>query len=351
MIVGCFDMMIKKSWKMKDQASFLNRLNDLCEKGYTLKDGLLFLQLNETGYKKEDLSLCIQRLAKGDSLRAALAELQFHRDVLGYLYFAEQHGDLQFALKESSNMLKKKMIQVEKLMKLLRYPIFLIFTIIIILFIVNTVIMPQFEKLYEAMNVEPSFFSIFLLVLFDFSKWFLFIFLFMICLSSLYYFVGFKKKQADEQMSLLLNIPILNKFLKMFNSYFFSLQLSNLLKGGLSTFESFKIFENQNMLPFFKIEATCIIEQLKKGERLESIVEDRRFYEKELAHVILHGQANGKLARELYTYSQLIIEQLEEKILKMITVIQPAIYILVGCVILFVYLSMLLPMYEMIEHI
>ncbi|MED4400919.1 competence type IV pilus assembly protein ComGB [Metabacillus fastidiosus] len=344
-------MKIKKSWKVKDQANFLKRLSDLLERGYTLNEGLTFLQLNETGTRKEELFICIQRLAKGDSLRAALTELQFHRDVLSYLYFAEQHGDLQFALKESSGMLMKKMIQMDKLMKLLRYPIFLLFTIIIILSIVNTVIMPQFQQLFGTMNIEPSFFSVFLLTVFDLFKWLFFILLFFILCLGLYYFFDFKKKQADDQMSILLNIPIFNKLLRMFNSYFFAVQLSNLLRGGLSIFESLTIFKKQNMLPFFKMEAAFIIEQLRKGERLESIMEENHFYERELGHVILHGQANGQLARELYTYSQFIIDQLEAKILKMITVIQPTIYILVGLVILFVYLSMLLPMYEMIEHI
>lgn len=99
------------------------------------------------------------------------------------------------------------------------------------------------------------------------------------------------------------------------------------------------------------MEGTHLINRLSAGEQLHTIIEKRGFYEKELPLVILHGQANGQLSRELYTYSQLIIEKLEQTIIKIITFIQPAIYGFVGVIVLFVYLSMLLPMYKMMENL
>jgi competence protein ComGB len=119
----------------------------------------------------------------------------------------------------------------------------------------------------------------------------------------------------------------------------------------MSTFESLKIFETQNILPFYRLEAIHLIGKLKTGVQFHQIIEERGFYEKELSLVILHGQANGQLSRELYMYSQLVIEKLENKIVKAMTIIQPAIYAFVGIVVLFVYLSMLLPMYKMMENI
>ncbi|MFC0269983.1 competence type IV pilus assembly protein ComGB [Metabacillus herbersteinensis] len=340
-----------KSWAIKEQALILGRLSNLLEKGYTLNEALVFLELNEKGQKKADLSSCIKHLSSGNSFRYALTELKFHRDVISYLYFAEQHGDMEFALREGSDMLNKKTIQVEKLKKILRYPLFLIFTVVIIVSIVQSVISPQFQQLYQSMRLEPSLSTLFLLIIFDLSKLSLILLLILVILFTIYYFAFFKKKQADEQMLLLLKIPILKKTIKMFTSYFFALQLSNLLRGGLSTFDSLKIFESQSILPFYRIEAGYLIDRLKKGDRLDKIIQLRPFFERELAHVILHGQANGQLPRELYTYSQFVIDQLENKVIKAISIVQPTIFALVGIIILVVYLSMLLPMYQMIEHI
>ncbi|WP_299087956.1 competence type IV pilus assembly protein ComGB [uncultured Metabacillus sp.] len=344
-------MKIKDKWSLKEQADILKRLSSMLEKGYTLNEALSFLYVNEQGSKKSDLLICINQLSSGHSFRSVLSKLHFHRDVLSYLYFAEQHGDMEFALKASSEILHKKMTHLDKLAKILRYPIFLIITVSIILSIVQSVISPQFQQLYNSMNLEQSFFSIFLLVLFALLKWCGiggFIITIMIIL---YYFFIFKKKPIDEQMEIMIKIPIVKRIFCMLHSYFFALQLSNLLRGGLSTFESLKIFEKQNILPFYRTEASRFIEKLKAGVQLHQIIEDSHFYEKELALVILHGQANGQLARELFMYSQFVIEKLENKIIKTMAIIQPTIYAFVGVVVLFVYLSMLLPLYNMMENL
>lgn len=344
-------MKINQKWTLKDQAAILKRLSSMLEKGYTLNEALNFLFVNEKGSKKEDLFACMTLLSSGHSFRKALTNLRFHRDVLSYLYFAEQHGDMEFALRESSEILHKKMTQLEKLTNLLRYPVFLIITVSIILSIVQAVITPQFQQLYDSMNIEASFFSLFLLFVFAAIKWLGIGIIVFAVVVLFYYFVSYKKKTIDHQMRLLLKIPIVNKIFIMFHSYFFALQLSNLLRGGMSTFESLKIFETQNILPFYRIEASHLIENLRTGAHLHQIIADREFYEKELSLVILHGQANGQLARELYMYSQFVIEKLEHKIVKAMTIIQPTIYSFVGIVVLFVYLSMLLPMYKMMENL
>lgn len=348
---GCTVMKTRKKWSLKDQASILKRLSSLLEKGYTLNEALNFLRVNESGTKKEDLMQCMGMLSAGHSFRHALSNLHFHRDVLSYLYFAEQHGDMEFALRESSEILNKKMTHLEKLTKILRYPIFLIITVMIILSVVQSVITPQFQQLYNSMNIEASFFSLFLLFAFAAIKWFGIGCIGIGAVMVFYYFSVFKHKPIEKQMSLLVKIPIISKIFIMFHSYFFALQLSNLLRGGLSTFESLKVFESQNIIPFYQIEAIHLIEKLKTGSHLHQIIDDRGFYETELSLVILHGQANGQLARELYMYSQLVIEKLESKIMKAMTIIQPTIYVCVGIIVLFVYLSMLMPMYKMMENI
>jgi competence protein ComGB len=344
-------MKIKQKWSLKDQAAILKRLSNMLEKGYTLNEALNFLYVNEKGSKKDDLFSCMTHLSSGNSFRQSLTNLYFHRDVLSYLYFAEQHGDMEFALRESSEILHKKMTHLEKLAKILRYPIFLITTVIVILSIVQSVITPQFQQLYSSMNIEASFFSVFLLLVFNALEWLGIVSLLVGITFLFYYFFSYKKKTIEDQMSTLLKIPIINKVFIMFHSYFFALQLSNLLRGGMSTFESLKIFESQNILPFYRLEAIHLIGKLKTGVQLHQIIEERGFYEKELSLVILHGQANGQLSRELYMYSQLVIEKLENKTVKAMTIIQPAIYAFVGIVVLFVYLSMLLPMYKMMENI
>ncbi|MDQ0858403.1 competence type IV pilus assembly protein ComGB [Bacillus sp. V2I10] len=342
-------MKIKKKWLIKDQAMFLKRLSDLLEKGYTLNEAMKFTSIDLNEEKKQAVFFCLRELSKGVPVRTAFEKLRFHNEVLSYLYFAERHGDLETALREGGEMLNRKLVQHEKMKKVLQYPLFLFFTIGILLYISQSVIAPQFQQIYHSMNIKPSILTEILFMIFQGTKLFLIFILMLFVLGSIFYISYFKKLLPQEKMRIAIKIPLWKKFVILINSYYFSLQLSNLLKGGLSIYESLTVFENQNLLPFYRDEASWFIDHLKKGERFEGLVARNLFYEKELTQVIGHGQANGHLARELYTYSQFVLERLENKLMKWIMLIQPAAYFAVGMTVLMMYLSMILPMYHMME--
>ncbi len=342
-------MRIKKRWALKDQAIFLKRLSSLLEKGYSLNDAMKFTSIDLSDEKKQDVLFCLRELSKGVLLRSAFEKLQFHSEVLSYLYFAEKHGELDIALREGGEMLNRKLIQHEKLKKVLQYPLFLFFTIGILMYISQSVIAPQFQQIYRSMNLKQSFLVEVLFFIFQGSTYFMVFIVIIFIGGSIFYVTFFNKLLPQEKMRISLKIPLWKKFAVPLNSYYFSLQLSNLLKGGLSIYESLTVFENQDLLPFYRDEAAWFIGQLKKGDRFEVLVERNDFYEKELTQVVAHGQANGHLARELYTYSQFVLERIETKMVKWILLIQPAAYLAVGLTVLIMYLSMILPMYQMME--
>lgn len=59
----------------------------------------------------------------------------------------------------------------------------------------------------------------------------------------------------------------------------------------------------------------------------------------------------GTYTESLYSYSQFLIERLERKAEKWTGLIQPLIYGLTAAIILILYLSMLLPMYQMMNQL
>jgi len=333
------------------QTEFLQRLSDLLEQGYSLNEAIMFTKLHLPLKMKQDLEICVKKLAEGHSFRSVLEMLGFQKSILSYLYFAERHGDIKFALKESSRMLKKQMLHMEKAKQALRYPIFLFLLIGAILYAMQSVVAPQFIQMYESMNMTTSFFLFILLSLFDLLKFILITFFLLFLFLIPYYYLLFRNYSPTKQQRFLLRIPILRKGLTLYHSYYFSSQMSYLLKGGLSIFESLVLFCEQNLIPFYQEEAKWLMGELKKGEKLDELLIKRPFFEQELAAVVHHGLAIGKLDRELYTYSQMMIDRLERKIIKWISLIQPIIFLTIGLLVLAVYLSIILPVYQIMEKV
>ncbi|TYR82424.1 competence protein ComG [Priestia megaterium] len=329
----------------------LKQLSKLIEKGYTLSQALSFLVFQLSVRQKSDIKQCLTELRLGGSLHDSLTRLNFHRDVLSYLYFSEQHGDLQFALRESSRMIKEKVMHRRKFQKLVQYPLLLLLFILAILFVLSTVLLPQFETLYLSFGQKQSLFLLFFMdamSLFPYA-----IPLILILFSACYgiYLFYIKKLPAVTQMNLLIKIPIVKKFTQLFNSYFFSIHMSNLLKGGLSIYECFLLFQRQSHHPFFQKEAVYFTDQLSSGVKLNQIILSKPYYQKDLADIIIHGQKNGDLSQELYDYSLFMIEHMEALIFRVLKYVQPITFLFIGIVILLMYMSVMVPMLEIMSNL
>ncbi|WP_268536786.1 competence type IV pilus assembly protein ComGB [Bacillus atrophaeus] len=342
---------IKKSWPINDQANLLNRLGDMTENGYNLLDGLRLMELQMNKRQRTEMSAAVNRLREGEPFYQVLQALAFHKEAVSICYLAEMHGELSVAMRQSGGLLERKLTQANQLKKVIRYPIFLIFTVFVMFYILQAVIIPQFSGVYQSMNMETSRTTAVIFAFFQHVHYAVIGFVLLALGAALYYWFGFKKKSPADKMLFFVRIPILGRLVILFNSYFFSLQLSSLLKSGLSIYDSLTAFKEQSFLPFYRQEAEQIINKLRAGESIDRALYKHPCYENDFCEVVLHGQLSGQLHRELFTYSQFLMERLERKVEKWTGILQPVIYGIVAGMILIVYLSMLLPMYQMMNQL
>lgn len=336
-------------WKNKDKAVFLIRLGKLLSQGYSLSDGLNFLKYHQKDHVQAVLDRLSDQLSQGEPLHERLEEIGFPRDVLGYLYFSERHGDLAFALAESGKMMEKREDLKERIRKLVRYPIFLLWMVTILIVFMMQYLFPQFRALYASLNVDFPWFTKMFLTLVDHTPIF-FVVLFVLLLAAfLFYMTRFRTLHPRAQLSILSRFPLLRTFLPLLLTQYFAVQLSYLLKGALSIYEALTIFESQHHLGFFQQEASAMKRALRNGERFEDVLSQNPFFVKELSEVIVHGQMSGNLADELLHYSNLLMEMIESRANRALTVMQPALFAGVGTVVLMLFVSILLPIFHLLD--
>ncbi|KXZ18509.1 competence type IV pilus assembly protein ComGB [Bacillus nakamurai] len=341
---------IKKTWPLKDQANLLKRLGEMTEKGYSLIEGLRLLELQLHKRQLAEMTAGIRQLREGDAFYQVLQVMSFHKEAVSICYFAEKHGELPAAMKQSGELLQRKLAQTNQIRKMLRYPMFLIFSVCVMFYLLQSMIIPQFSGIYQSMNMKTSRSTALIFAFFQHFHEACAILIFFAFIMFVYYLFVFRKKSPQDKMLLFVKIPLIGKAAVLFNSYFFSLQLSSLLKSGLSIYDSLTAFKEQSFLPFYRQEAENIIERLKAGETIESALYRHPCYENDFAAAVSHGQLSGQLHRELFTYSQFMMERLEQNAEKYTGILQPVIYGVVAGMILIVYLSMLMPMYQMMNQ-
>lgn len=346
---GSVISMGRNRWKTFEKAEFLRRLGQLLLQGYTLSNGIDFLKYHQKDVIKAKLDQLSEKLRQGETFHEVLAEFDFPKDVLGYLYFSEKHGDLAFALTESGNMLVKREEVKIRFRKMLRYPLFLLWVVVILVIFMTRLLFPQFQRLYESLDLDFPWFTDWFLAMIDMVPLLFGVVIVIFAFGFLYYITRFRHLHPHAQFAHLIRIPLLRSFLPMVITQYFSAQISRLLKGGLSIFECLTVFEGQHHLAFFQQEASRMKRALKRGERLEDVIRDSLYYVDELAEVIAHGQKNGNLAEELFHYNNLLLDMIETKIKRWMTVVQPAIFAGIGGVVLIMFVSILLPIFNLMN--
>ncbi|WP_303660191.1 competence type IV pilus assembly protein ComGB [Bacillus cereus] len=344
-------MFERKGWRLHEQVLLLRRLGELLEKGYSLLQALEFLQFQLSSAKQLQLQHITEELKNGQSLHDAFHQMLFHPDVLSYLFYAQQHGDVSFALKQGSVLLHRKDKYQKDMMKVLRYPLFLSLFLLGILTVFNLVLLPQFETLYSSLRATSASFTDHIMSFIQMLPYVIGAFFLIVALGVCIYVLYLRKLPPIQRVSIMVRIPLIKTFLILTNSHYFSVQLSGLLQGGLSVLEALTLMIEQKHHPFFQCEAARIEALLIAGEQLDSIIMKSNYYERELSYVIAHGQANGNLATELGDYSELTIEKMEGKIQRILIVIQPVLFTCIGIIVVLMYLAMIMPMFQMMNSI
>ncbi|MCA1025504.1 type II secretion system F family protein [Cytobacillus kochii] len=343
--------MKKVKWTLKEQCDFLKKVGELLSRGYSLSEAMASASLQLTLEKKLQLQEVIYQLKEGFHLHSALGSMNFNSHLVGYVFFAEQHGGLQQAFIDGSEMMQKRGEDMRKLKKALMYPCFLFLITILLFFLVEKIILPRFTSLFQSMNVNENTFMVLLQWIGSVAPLFLIVMFILLLFSSLYYYFIFRRLSMIRQVSLVVRIPIVGKLVSLFYTHYFAIQLHYLLAGGMSITTSLNLFAKDEKQPLMKEVGQYLRRKLENGEQLDELIQVFGFLELDLRTVIRHGQQNGKLEEELQFFSRYCLQLLEEKIDQLMKVIQPTIYLIVGCLIISLYLAVMLPMFQLMEGV
>lgn len=343
--------MKKRKWTIGEQAVFLKKTGELLARGYPLSDAIHSLTYQMKGKRKKEIYRSLEDLKEGYPFYKILDDLEFNKTLVGYVYYAEQHGSLAAAFLDGSNMMLKRDEDLQRLKKIALYPVFLMVLTLFLLLFVGKFLLPGYTSLYHSMDLSPNFFmrliyragDVFPFLLFGLSLCFLILLGF--------YLFRYRSYSPVRKRSLLSTVPIAGAFSRLLTTHYFSIQLGYLLGGGLSIQEALRLFKEHNKEPLDSQIGKDMIERLMEGESLAEIVREYPFFEKELTFIIRHGQENGKLHQELNFYGRHCLNLLEEKIERMIKRLQPILYSVIGILIISMYLAVLLPMFQLLDGI
>ncbi|MER1956520.1 MAG: competence type IV pilus assembly protein ComGB [Solibacillus sp.] len=337
--------------KAAELPTLLERMAILLNEGYTFVHSIEML----LPYHVKDY-LPVQQQVKsilhnGGSVTQVFMYLGLDKQYLVSVELAEVSGRLNETIQLVAKQLIFQQMAKSKLIKVLSYPV-LLFGFLLCLFLAfRTYFLPNMSSVLTSRVNEATTTSI------EWSTFFLHIpdmiviFLFSVALFLFCFVLYVKKKRVDLQLTLLFRIPYVSLVWQLLLTRQFSRNLGNLLLAGLSlqqAFEHLKLQQHQKQMAYI---AQVLQQRIVFGDSLAHAVKAVGYFYPKFEHFIAHGEASGLLGRELILYCELLDEKMEKWIGQLLAVIQPLLFIVIAVCVIAAYLSILLPMYDVIDFI
>lgn len=330
------------------QLTFLKRLYRMLHRGYPLTEAL---DLIKWDHQLKRVAESIQSsLYAGKYLDEALAKAHFHQLIIVYIYFVRVNSDLLTSLRQSIAMFEQRLQAFERFKKVSRYPLFLITIFIVLLLLIKQFILPAYLDMFQYHATSAKTVQ---LTLFVFNTVFTLLFVIFSLMLGIFLFWRLKKHQLsiEQQLSLLHYIPIYRHYIRLQTSFYFATHVSLFLKTGLSLKQIVQHMQRQNELPILQHYASVMMTHLKKGYHLNELLHTLPFIDRQLANIFQQDTNLETLEKDLATYADFIAETLEQRMMRLITFIQPVTFGLLGFFIVMIYVSLLWPMFQLIDSI
>lgn len=337
----------RKNSHLQKTANHFVRIGRLLEQGYPLNAALTFIQLHVSNPTKKQISDVLESLKSGHPAYEAFHLFDIPPSLKSFLYFYEQQGELAEGFIRAGTLLEQREKMKQELVKILRYPILLLWFCLLLLVLMYQFVVPHFRSFFTTMTEIPLLTKLLLIFLQYSPYFFLMIFVFLF-IGLLYYWYKMKSWSPYKRVMKLLSLPFLSKYVQTIITYYFSLQLGRMLGVGMTLQQALHLFNRQDYLPFFQQECTHLSHELHQGHSLARLIHDRIYYREELSFVIENGEKTGYLANDLVHYSEILFRELDESFQRALRFIQPTFFIMVGGVVFLLFLATMLPLFQMV---
>ncbi len=297
----------------------------------------------------------LQEVESGMNLSNAMKR---YEDELGAISIAlvdlgEKTGTLDEAIEKLADILQEILDNRMKLKKATRYPIIVIFAMIIAFSFVITLVVPQFQAMFEEYKAELPFPTLLLLWIENAIKEYGF-FIILGAFGISFIISLFYKKSADFRLLFdryMLKVYIVGRVIYLSMIGRFVYVFDRLSTSGIPILEALKtaidIVENR----YLKQELYKIIDSIEEGKSLHSGFESSQQFESMVLQMISAGENSGVLSAMLDKISDIYRKKYTYLVDNVATMIEPLLIGSIAGFILVLALGIFLPMWSIAEAV
>ena len=340
-----------KKIKLKDISLFCKQMSVMLESGIPLNNAVDILEQQATSKNlKSSLKIVSKSLKEGSQLSKAMIDQEgmFPDLLIRMVQAGEKTGKLDEVLEKMSEHYNKELKTSRQIRGAMIYPAVLAFLAVAAVLALLYVVIPSFSGIFEQSGMAMPLPTRIVLAASNFvrSSWYI---LFGVTGILVFLFLRYRSTEAGRYQldRLKLNLPVIKGPMQKIVTARFASTLAILTSAGIPLVEAIEsaAATTNNAVVIEKMKIAN--EGLQKGERLTGMITATGLFPPMMLSMVKIGEESGSLESMLVKTSDYYEEELETAIKQLLSLLEPAMIIVMGVIIGGIVASVMLPMFEL----
>ncbi|MBT4289466.1 MAG: hypothetical protein HOD92_19235 [Deltaproteobacteria bacterium] len=315
----------------------------------------ILIQECENAKFQNILSAMKAQIMEGSSLANTL---QYHPQIFSKMYIAmvragEAGGTLSTVLERTAQSREDSEELANKIKGALIYPIILLVVAIGIVAFMVTFLLPKISPIFLQFNVALPLPTRIVMALSNFitSNWWLLIIALILCVFLFRYLISTNRGEKIKDI-FFLRFPVVGKAINQIIIFRFTRTLGTMLTSGVELKQSLAIIKNVlGNRVFEDIFEEVIVNITKKGMDLSQALRKTELFPPSVTQMIRVGEESSTLESMLTKISDSLERDVKQTIEKSVALLEPITILWMACVVGFILMAIMLPMFEINQMI
>ena len=301
------------------------------------------------------LNSILEDVQKGNTLSDSMKKYPkiFPNIFTAMVRVGEESGRLSDSLKIMANQMDRDHSLVKKVRGAMIYPVIILTAMFIIGVVMMIYVVPTLISVFKELEAELPTSTKIIVFISDFLTESKFTALMILIGVSAFFIWFIRTKKGKRIMEIIsLKTPIVSQLVKKINSARTSRTMASLISSGVNILEALDITKDVLQNSYYKEIIDKAKANIQKGDPIsEAFKKATNLYAVLFGEMMAVGEETGKLPDMLYNIADFYDEEVSETTKNLATVIEPFLMIIIGVVVGFFAISMVTPMYTVMNNI
>ena len=289
------------------------------------------------------------RVRTGESISSAFeAQGGFPLIYTTTLLAGERSGNLEEVLGRFLSFQRVALAFRKKLTASLIYPAVLITLVCALFVFLISFVVPRFAQLYDQIGSKLPSITLWLLAVGNFAQKYV---LFALPAFALLLFLIYRWSKTDAGSDRIdgirIKLPLFGNIWIKYQVALFSRTLSTLLTGGLPLVPSLETAARSISSKRISQAVFSSVGSVREGKGLSTSLENTKVFPPLSTEMIEVGESTGALPQMLNSVAEFFEEDVQTALTAAMSMIEPAILIVMGCMVLIILIALYLPLFSM----